>query len=278
MDDVRLANFIILVKNINKAIGQGVVFADEINEDMRDIIGTTEDEETDSPFTRDFHETAREMRRDLTWGGGSATPLQRIYNYDECNIYAKTIMEISKYSFDNLNNAAGGLFDADEGNLREFVQFCRKSENVIDGYKFIFWALMILTVDKRDAEKRLSLICDYTKMLNITDDEFEDIIRIIKFIYNQDKLKKFKSETIPIVFERLFMDKEVENSLKIVHIGAYPDNYLNTDKTIFKSVLPPNGMDNAKNNYDKAKEELKRLNYNIDWNLVPNNNLLKKIK
>lgn len=207
MGDVRLSNFIMLIKNINKAIGQGAAFEDEINEDMRDLIGTTEDEETDSPFTRDFHETAREMMRVLKWGFGRATPLQRIYDYDKCNIYAKIIMEISKYSFDNLNNADCGLFDVNKGNLREFVQFYKKSENVIDGYKFIFWALMILTVDKRDAEKHLSLICDYATMLNIADDEFEDIIRIVKMIYDLDDSyyisNKFKSETIPIVFERL---------------------------------------------------------------------------
>ena len=39
---------------------------------------------------------------------------------------------------------------------------------------------MILTVDKTDAEDHLALICDFAKMLRITEDEFEDIIQTIK--------------------------------------------------------------------------------------------------
>ena len=43
------------------------------------------------------------------------------------------------------------------------MQMCRNTENATEGYKFIFWALMILTVDKEDAENHLALICGFCK-------------------------------------------------------------------------------------------------------------------
>lgn len=85
------------------------------------------------------------------------------------------------------------------------MQLCRTTANSTEGYKFIFWALMILTVDKADAEEHLALICDFAKMLGITEDEFEDIIQTVKIIYNEVTTEYvFKSENIPSVLGSLF--------------------------------------------------------------------------
>lgn len=81
------------------------------------------------------------------------------------------------------------------------MQLCRRFENQKEGYKFIFWALMVLTVDQSDAEEHLSLICDLANMLHITDDEFEDIIQVVKTVCNGSMSEYiFKSEKVSEIF------------------------------------------------------------------------------
>lgn len=143
------------------------------------------------------------------------TALALIYDYDKCNDYAKVIMDKSTL-LPSLRDA--DLWERNYPTYKEFkdakrkieaakelVQLCRTTENSTEGYKFIFWALMILTVDKTDAEEHLALICDFAKMLRITEDEFEDIIQTVKIVYNEVTTEyMFKSENIPNVLGSLF--------------------------------------------------------------------------
>lgn len=142
---------------------------------------------------------------------GKNTALALIYDYETCNEYAKVIMDKSmlyssvlpgylwreKYpTYDSFGSIKGKIDAA-----KEFVQSCRKSDNTMEGYKFIFWALMVLTVDQSDAEEHLSLICDLANMLHITDDEFEDIIQVVKIVCNGSVSEyKFKSEKVSKIF------------------------------------------------------------------------------
>ena len=50
----------------------------------------------------------------------------------------------------------------------------------------MFWSLMILAVDDEDKEEYLSLICDFAKMLKISDEEMMDLVRIIQMIYQAE--------------------------------------------------------------------------------------------
>ena len=85
------------------------------------------------------------------------------------------------------------------------MKYCRQSYNVTEGYKFIFWALLVLSVDKSEAEEHLSLICDFAQMLHISDAEFEDVIQTVKIIYNKVETEYiFKSENIPSILGSLF--------------------------------------------------------------------------
>lgn len=133
--------------------------------------------------------------------------LALIYDYEKCNEYAKVI--VNKYTLvfnrSNIDLRKVGYPTYDELKdpkrrievSKKLVQLCRVSENTGEGYKFIFWALMILTVDKTDAEEHLALICDFAKMLRITEDEFEDIIQCIKIVYNEVTTEYvFKSDTV----------------------------------------------------------------------------------
>ena len=139
---------------------------------------------------------------------GNNIALALIYDYEKCNEYAKVIMDKSTLLFTWYldNDLLTWYLDNDRSYptydefkdpkkrieaSKKLVQMCRGDRNdaddVDDGerYKFIFWALMILTVEKTDAEEHLALICDFAKRFGITEDEFEDIIQVIKIVYNE---------------------------------------------------------------------------------------------
>ncbi len=154
----------------------------------------------------------------LNNGSAGNTALALIYDYDKCNDYARVIMDKSTLFLNSSDDVATDLWKRDYPTYEEFkdakrtieaakklVQLCRTTANSTEGYKFIFWALMILTVDKTGAEKHLALICDFAKMLKITEDEFEDIIQTVKIVYNEVTTEyTFKSENIPSVLGSLF--------------------------------------------------------------------------
>lgn len=146
------------------------------------------------------------------------TALALIYDYEKCNEYAKVIMDKSTLLFPDfweihtdVWKEAYPTYDEFKDSKRrieaskKLVQLCRSIENDYEEYKFIFWALMILTVEKTDAEEHLALICDFAKMLRITEDEFEDIIQCIKIVYNEGTTEYvFKSETVSSALGALF--------------------------------------------------------------------------
>lgn len=207
LDKVRLSNYATMIKNINRVIGRCSDTNQKIDDKIDDLINKAD-------------------RRSLGFGilnilnvrSDADTPLQFIYGNP--NIYAELIMCITQYSFttsgwweNTSENTDDRIYEFTESTYkyaknidtaRKFVKHFKESENVAERYQFIFWALMILTVDKTNAEGHLSLICDYAEMLGITDDEFEDIIRTIKIIYNQEKSCSFKTETILDYFSKLF--------------------------------------------------------------------------
>lgn len=161
----------------------------------------------------DIDSTIRCGRGSLTGN----TALALIYDYEKCNEYAKVIMDKSTLRFsdkwvisDDVWEKAYPTYDEFEDPKRrieaskKLVQLCRDSRNDNERYKFIFWALMILTVEKTDAEEHLALICDFAKMLGITEDEFDDIIQGIKIVYNEVTTEYvFKSETVPAILGSL---------------------------------------------------------------------------
>lgn len=158
------------------------------------------------------------LRTGSTGNSTGNTALALIYDYDKCNDYAKVIMDKSTLFFNSSGDVTTDLWKRDYPSYEEFkdakrtieaakklVQLCRTEINSTEGYKFVFWALMILTVEKTDAEEHLALICDFAKMLRITEDEFEDIIQTVKIVYNVVTTEyTFKSENIPSVLGSLF--------------------------------------------------------------------------
>lgn len=147
---------------------------------------------------------------------GMNVALALIFDYDRCNEYAKKIFEnsnleittnISKPKKQGVFGAGFVRWDEQYNEIKlfndiktkieaakSFIKWCVTEEQMIylykdnnkeESYRFIFWSLFILTVDKTNAEEYLSTICDFAKMLKITNEEFKSIIDLIKCIYNR---------------------------------------------------------------------------------------------
>jgi hypothetical protein len=142
------------------------------------------------------------------------TTLGLIFDYDLCNEYAKIIIDETDLETSRVVNNTWEekyydirKFKNPEERIRvakSFIKYCNDYEGTTEKYVFMFWSLIILTVDNNRAEEHLSLICDFAKLLNITNDEFEDIIYVIKNIYNDvDEKYTFKSKLIPDIFNSI---------------------------------------------------------------------------
>lgn len=146
--------------------------------------------------------------------------LSMIFEFDEVNDYAKVIMRTAMIDPTHRSQYTGEsccswcvekICERIKKNQRDvkeriedaktFVEACREERNKSERYKFIFWSLMILAVDKTDVEEHLSLTCNFAKMLQISDDEIEDIIYIVKLVFNEwEGEYSFKTDTVLDVF------------------------------------------------------------------------------
>ena len=152
------------------------------------------------------------------------TKLLLLYDYLSVNSYAKSIMENSRLFF----KGDLGLFckrdiwalekysediDAfkDESVKVKAINLLSdsfdSSENIKTGVscKFIFWALMVLTVDHTDLENHASEIAELVEMFHITDEELSDILYVIRVLYGKSKFSEegFKTVTIPKLFTKV---------------------------------------------------------------------------
>lgn len=137
--------------------------------------------------------------------------LRLAFDYDKLNDYAKAIVDNVQMVIDNDENRLGKLVklekkheDAAERRelVKDFVFACRKNPDCYcrgsmrNAYYFIFWSLMILTVDENDKEDRVSVICDFAKMFIIPDEEVKDIVELIKIIYDRSEYKELSANFV----------------------------------------------------------------------------------
>lgn len=206
MGDIRIAKFETLIEDVNNEIKKRLGLF-EVMSGIGDIFGTSV-AISSAVSSAIFPVSGRHKFN---------TSLALIYDYDKLNEYAKVIMDKSSILLtdgDRFTEAwATKHTNVDEFKnskvcidaAKDFIQYCRNGQNETEGYKFIFWALMILSVDKTDAEEHLSLICDFARMLRISGEELEDIIYVIKTIYDEVTTEYvFKSEIIPSIFRGTF--------------------------------------------------------------------------
>ena len=167
-----------------------------------------------------FESLIEDISRGLYYGkyistGNDNKLLSLVFDYEKCNDYAKIIMDHSRfyvcpylwwhYSFgeckDYLNNPKDKIATA-----KKLLTDLNENSSSREDAKlyFIFWNLMILTVDKSDAEEHLTLICDFAQSLHISDEEFGDIIQVIKMVYNRSGDRSIlKSENVEKEFSSL---------------------------------------------------------------------------
>ena len=138
------------------------------------------------------------------YSGKSNNSLGLIYDYNELNDYGKVIVKHSSpnnfyvllWSEKHKDINCFDDFKYKLNVAREFVELCKKNGNTDEGYKFIFWSMFILAVDKNDAEEKLSLICDFARMLNISDNELRYIFIVLKsIIHKKNYEQKFVKES-----------------------------------------------------------------------------------
>lgn len=134
------------------------------------------------------------------------TTMLLIYDYDKLNEYGKIILDKSSVS-KGTNYGNYKIEDLKDMKTRikaskDLIEYF-KNDRYGEKYKFIFWALMVLTVDKTDKEEKLTLICDFARMLDISDDGVVDIVYIIKNIYKEDTDYKFKTTIPDDIFSRV---------------------------------------------------------------------------
>ena len=152
------------------------------------------------------------------------TKLLLLYDYLSVNSYAKSIMENSRLFFEGdlglfckrdiwaLEKYSEDIYAfKDESVKVKAINLLSdsfdSSENIKTGVscKFIFWALMVLTVDHTDLENHASEIAELVEMFHITDEELSDILYVIRVLYGKSKFSEegFKTVTIPKLFTKV---------------------------------------------------------------------------
>ena len=101
-----------------------------------------------------------------------------VFDYDQLNIYGKIIMD--KICPKRCGKKEGM---SREERIRETLLFkekCRRGEG--DKYSFIFWSLMVFSVDKAEKEQRLSRICDFSLFLRLSEAEMMNIVKLTQLM------------------------------------------------------------------------------------------------
>ena len=128
--------------------------------------------------------------------------LKTIFDYEKANKPARQIIDSKRYYITKLYY--GDIMDFDEfptenllaaineeqlknedtklSLLSGYLNACRKSSAKGEKYDFVLIALMVLTVDKTNYENYLTVICDCARALGVNDNEFEDILKLIKLM------------------------------------------------------------------------------------------------
>ena len=67
-------------------------------------------------------------------------------------------------------------------------------------FRIIFLSLMVLTVDDTNKEKYLSAVCDFARMLEITDDEMKDVVNVVKYVLQDETYEPPTNEEVKKYF------------------------------------------------------------------------------
>lgn len=125
---------------------------------------------------------------------GNNLALRLIFDYPKLNEFGKQIIKITnckviceknyitpwevRYSKITEENRVAAA--------KAYILLANEAENRDEALKFIFWSLMMLTVGiGKNKEEKLDLVCDFVRMLKISDNDVKDLINIIGGIYHK---------------------------------------------------------------------------------------------
>ncbi len=181
----RIVKFKTLVENINKTL-----------EDLSDDIVYI-------PFVASIVEYKKIY--------GATTPFKLFFGTDTLNAFGEVIINsvtVDNHTEDgnNWKKKYAKLTEYDEKTIQdaahEFIKICQTDQNA--SYKFVFWGLMIMSVDDSMQDERLSFICDFAKLTGISDDDLLDLVHIIRTIYyGEDEHYEYKSRGVRVYFKEL---------------------------------------------------------------------------
>ena len=130
-----------------------------------------------------------------------------LFDYDELNDYAKTIVDKTQAFFltsgssdyklnKRLTIGKYGIpetFDEykRKGFIEELVLLKENECNQPEFFRLIFWALMIMAVDKKTAAKKLQDICEYSKLFGISEKSMIFIFKTVSVVLGNKKAQKY---------------------------------------------------------------------------------------
>jgi len=135
-----------------------------------------------------------------------------LFDYDELNDYAKIIVDKTQAFFLNnkecdykLNKKLTiGKYEIPEtfdeykrkGFIDELLLLKENEDNGVEFFRLIFWALMIMSVDKKTAAKKLQDTCEYAKLFGFGEKNMLFIFKMINVVLGNKKDKKYNVDMI----------------------------------------------------------------------------------
>lgn len=121
--------------------------------------------------------------------------LNLIFDYASCNEYSKKILE-------KLNAVEPPENKMEE--IKDFIKQCREDKTEREGFRFVFWAFIILAVDGNNADEKIMEICDIAEMIGISEKDIADIVYIVKCICSEEsKNHRFSADKAVKVFGKI---------------------------------------------------------------------------
>ncbi len=154
-----------------------------------------------------------------------------LFDYDELNDYAKIIVDktqaffLTSGSYDyKLNKKLTiGKYEIPEtfdeykrkGFIEELLLLKENEHNEPEFFRLIFWALMIMAVDKKTAAKKLQDICEYAKLFGFDGKTVLFIFKMINVVLGNKKAKKYNVDMIArMMFDNDFKNMELIGKLQ----------------------------------------------------------------
>lgn len=154
-----------------------------------------------------------------------------LFDYDELNDYAKIIVDKTQAFFLNSGSSDYKLnkrltigkyeipktFDEykRKGFIEELLLLKENEHNEPEFFRLIFWALMIMAVDKKTAAKKLQDICEYAKLFGFDEKNVLFIFKMINVVLGNKKAKKYNVDMIArMMFDNDFKNMELIDKLQ----------------------------------------------------------------